>query len=206
MSVLEICQLRIKDGLSTDDPSVLQSLIEVRSMLKSKITNTNSRFYQCIEDPTLIYIFGVWPSVSSHENFRSSPARPEILAPQEDVLDFGWITHMPLPGMESLPLDAPVMSLARFFVKGGDDHVEFQKVLDKSRAKIVDATRPYTVVDGWSCDAEPGKHEALVFTGWASTKDHEEITAEAVLLDPEYGTVRMLSDGFEVKIMSDMEA
>ena len=112
---------------------------------------------------------------------------------------------MPLPGMEALPLDAPVISLARFFVGGGDDHVEFQRELDKSRLEVMNATEPYKMADGWRCDAEPGKQEALVITGWAIAKAHGDSTAKASMLDPEYGSLEKLSDGCEVRHMVNME-
>jgi hypothetical protein len=205
MSVLEICRLQIKPNISANDPSVLKSLIEVRSSLKSKVTNTNSRFYQCIEDPTLIYILGVWPTISAHHDFLSSPRRSEILLPQEGLLDFHWVMHMPLPGMQSLPLDAHVISMAKFFFRGGENVAEFQRVMNISRSKIVEGAKPYKVVDGWRCDAEPGTHEALVFKGWKSKQAHENFTAK-VIEDPEYASVRDLCDGREVWHMRNMEA
>ena len=204
MSILEICQLQVKPNISQNDPSILKSLIEVRSSLRSKVTNTNSRFYQCIEDPSLIYIFGVWPTISAHHAFLESPQRSEILLPQEDLLNFKWIMHMPLPGMESLPLDAHVMSMARIFFKGGEDHTEYQKMMDKHRHKIVDATEPHKVAGGWRSDAEPGMQEALVFTGWSSKQAHEDFTLKAKE-DPEYAKLGVLNDGMEVRHMRNME-
>jgi hypothetical protein len=204
MSVLEICQLQAKPNISPNDPSILKSLIEVRSSLRSQVTNTNSQFYQCIENPTLIYILGVWPTISAHHAFLDSPQKSEILLPQEGLLDFNWVMHMPLSSMESLPLDAHVMSIARFFFGGGENHAEYQKVMDKHRHNIVEATQPQKMVDGWRCDAEPGTQEALVFTGWKSKQAHEDFTAKA-LDDPEYASVRDLCDGREVRHVRNME-
>lgn len=113
---------------------------------------------------------------------------------------------MPLLSMDHLPLDAPVISLARFFVKGGEDRVEFQRILDKSRPKIVERTKPFKMVDGWRCDAEEGTQEALVFSGWTSAKDHVEFTAKSIDADPEYGSVTVLCLKTEVRHMSNMEA
>lgn len=111
---------------------------------------------------------------------------------------------MPLPSMESLPLDAQVMSIARFFFRGGENRAEYQKVMDKHRHKIVEATKPHKMVDGWRGDAEPGTLEALVFTGWKSKQAHEDFTVKA-LDDPEYASVRELCDRNEVRHMSNME-
>ena len=107
--------------------------------------------------------------------------------------------------MESLPLDAHVISIAKFFFKGGENVAEFQRVLDKSRARIAEGTKPYKVVDGWRCDAASGTHEALVFTGWQSKQAHDDFTSKA-MEDPEYAIARELCDGSESRHMTNMEA
>ena len=112
---------------------------------------------------------------------------------------------MPLPSMESLPLDAQVMSLARFFIKSGEDHVVLEAVLKESLAKTVDVTKPYKVAKGWRCDVEQGKQEALVISGWAGGKAHEDPTCASILPDSYYENLKLLSSGFEVKQMSNME-
>jgi len=73
MPVVEITQLRLK-GLLTDDPLLLDSLSLVRDKLQ-----TDSRFFSCIEDPSLVYIFGFWESLDAHLQFLASPARDEVL-------------------------------------------------------------------------------------------------------------------------------
>src|SRR4051812_38878765 len=98
MPVLEVTQLRLK-GISAADQSLLDSLDAVRSILK-----TNSRFYHCIEEPSLIYILGIWPSLAAHRAFLDSPECHEILGPQEELLEFQWSLHMELDAMVSLPL------------------------------------------------------------------------------------------------------
>ncbi|KAJ4365233.1 hypothetical protein N0V83_008851 [Neocucurbitaria cava] len=164
MPVLEVTQLRVK-GLSADDPALLQSLSVVRGKLK-----TNSRFYHCIEDPTLIYILGIWPSLDAHLEFLASPERDEILGPQEDMLDFCWSVHMGLDGMSSLPLDAPVLAIEIMKIKG--DCVEaFDQAVIRHTQHIL-GSHPFKVAHGWRCDAAAGSHEALIFTGWENTQAH----------------------------------
>lgn len=205
MSVLEICELQVKPEISPNDPAILKRLIEVRSALKAKVVNTNSKFYQCIEEPMLIYILGVWPSISSHNAFLDSPQKSEILSPQVDLLDFNWMVHVPFSDMSCLPLDAHVMSIARLGFKSGANIVEYQRVLNKHRQKIVEASKPHKMVDRWRCDGESGTEETFIFTGWQSVEAHEEFTASA-MEDPEYASVKYLSKERAVKHVRNMEA
>ena len=170
MSVLELTQLRVK-GLSADDPALLQSLSVVRGQL-----HTNSAFYHCIEDPTLIYILGVWPSLEAHLEFLASPARDEVLGPQENVLQFCWTVHMKLEGMSSLPLDAPVLAIEILSVKG--DCVDaFDQAAMRHTQLLLGGSHPFKVAHGWRCDAVAGSHEALIFSGWLNAHAHVTFTA-----------------------------
>tara|TARA_R110002003_G_scaffold52_28_gene4618 strand:+ start:2790 stop:3065 length:276 start_codon:yes stop_codon:yes gene_type:complete len=60
---------------------------------------------------------GVWPNLEAHLKFLASPARNEVLGPQEAMLEFQWTAHVELDSMSSLPLDAPILALKRLSVK-----------------------------------------------------------------------------------------
>ncbi|KAF2809642.1 uncharacterized protein BDZ99DRAFT_463424 [Mytilinidion resinicola] len=199
MPMLEVCRLRLKDGVSASDDALLKTLSTVRSVLK-----TNSRFYNCIEDPSLVYILGIWPTLEAHKAFLASPEKEKVLGSQEDQLDFQWILHMELDDISSLPLDAPVMAIARLFLKGGQHIEEYDRIVNKHRATLADATEPYNVVEGWRNDSEPGKREALMFTGWASMEAHKAFTAK-MREDEDYASVRNNYEGMEVRHARDME-
>ncbi|KAF2178139.1 hypothetical protein K469DRAFT_731897 [Zopfia rhizophila CBS 207.26] len=199
MKILEVTQLRLK-GVSATDRSLLENLSTVRKSLK-----TNSQFYHCIEDPSLIYILGMWLSLDAHKAFLDSQERAKVLGPQEDQLEFKWTLHMELDGMSSLPLDAPVMSIARLFINDDQACIDaYNTVVANHKHTLIEATRPYKVVGGWRCDAEPGKHEALLFTGWESVEAHKDFTAKAGG-NAEYAGVRENYEGMEVCHARNME-
>ncbi|KAF2035359.1 hypothetical protein EK21DRAFT_106898 [Setomelanomma holmii] len=164
MAVLEITQLRLR-GLPADDPQLLQSLSIVRGKLQ-----TNSRFYSCIEDPTLLYILGIWPNLDAHHRFLASPERDEVLGPEESMLDFQWSVHVELDSMNSLPLDAPILALEILAVR--EDCVEEFDQAATKHAQALQGSNPFKVAHGWRCDARTGSHEALIFTGWNNTQAH----------------------------------
>lgn len=206
--ILEICQLKVKPNLSPADPTLLSALSTARTELKEKVYNTNSRFYQCVEDPTLIYILGVWPSLARHGEFLASPARSEILDSQEELFNFGWILHMEIGdrGMDELPLDAPVMAITRLFMKDGEEHVKAcEEIERKYREVVAEGRRPWNVVDGWRIDCENGKNEGVMITGWESVETHEAFTKRTREKHPEYGSVTQHYERMEVRHARNME-
>ncbi|KAF1849921.1 uncharacterized protein K460DRAFT_360771 [Cucurbitaria berberidis CBS 394.84] len=170
MPVLEVTQLRLK-RLSADDPVLLHSLSVVRGKL-----HTNSQFYHCIEDPTLIYILGTWPSLEAHLDFLASPARHEILGPQENMLQFSWTIHIELDGMSSLPLDAPVLAIEILSVKG--DYINAFNQAVMRHTQLLQGSHPFRVAHGWRCDMAAGSHEALIFSGWENAQAHVTFAAQ----------------------------
>lgn len=198
MPVLEVCQLQLREGVLASDETLLRNLSGVRSVIKTK-----SRFYHCIEDPSIIYILGVWPSLEAHEAFLASPEK-KILSSQDDQLEFQWMLHVELEDMSVLPLDAPVIAIARLYIKGGEHIDEYNRIVDKYRDTIADATKPHKVVDGWRCDSQPGKHEALMFSGWESIEAHRAFTAK-MREEEEYASIRDNYEGMEVRHARDME-
>ncbi|CAL3970062.1 unnamed protein product [Diplocarpon coronariae] len=179
--ILEICQLKVKPHLTPSDPSLLVALAKARAQLREKVHDTNSRFYQCIEDPSLIYILGVWPTLALHHEFLASPRKSEILDSQEDLFDFGWVLHLDIgeEGMDELPLDAPVMAIARLFVEDSDEHVRgYDDAVREYRRVVGDGTRPWKVANGWRVDCDDGKKEAVMISGWEGIDAHLAFAAK----------------------------
>ncbi|KAF2635848.1 hypothetical protein P280DRAFT_473492 [Massarina eburnea CBS 473.64] len=162
MPVLEVTQLQLK-GVTPSSPALLESLSIVRGILK-----TQSEFYSCIDDPTLIFILGLWPSLEAHAEFLSSTHAGEILGPQEAMLEFRWAVHVGLNDMTALPLEAPVLSLTRRTVNDGDVDA-YKKATTKEEQAIISSSS-HKVVSGWRLDAAEGSHEALLFSGWTSAQ------------------------------------
>jgi heme-degrading monooxygenase HmoA len=168
MAVLELTLLRLKHGVNHTDATLLSNLRAIRAEIK-----TNSRFYHCTEDPSLLYILGLWPSQEAHNNFLASADRARILGPQEQQTEFLWGIHAELDSMQSLPLTARVLAISRQVVR--PESVEkYDEIMATEEKIIQDATALYPVVRVWRIDAEKGKHEALIFTGWNSVDEHVE--------------------------------
>jgi heme-degrading monooxygenase HmoA len=167
MGVLELTLLRLKPGISHTDPTLLANLRDIRAEIK-----TNSRFYHCIEDPSLLYILGLWPSQESHNAFLASADAARILGPQEHQTEFLWGMHAELDSMQSLPLKAEVLAISRESVRL-ESAEKYEEDMAAKEQKIRDATAPHPVVRVWRIDAGEGNRESLIFTGWSSVEEHE---------------------------------
>jgi heme-degrading monooxygenase HmoA len=169
MPVLEVTQLQVK-GVFANDPQLLQSLSDVRDKLQ-----TNSHFYTCIEDPTKLYILGTWRDLEQHLDFLASPTRDEVLGPQEDMLDFQWTVHLEIDSISVLPLDAPVLALERLRIEA-DGSVAFDQAATKHVQRL-QGSHKCKAAYGWRCDAVPGRHEAIIFSGWENAQAHVSFRA-----------------------------
>jgi hypothetical protein len=162
MPVVEITQLRLK-GVTANDTTLLESLSQVRGRLQ-----TNSRFYSCIDESSLIYIFGVWPSLDAHLEFLASPVRNEVLGPQEAILDFQWTIHLEIDVTSSRLFEAPFLAIERFDVDAANIeafHLAVMGHAQKLRSKDQD---PWKITYAWRCDLPTESHEAVVLTTWNS--------------------------------------
>jgi len=82
---------------------------------------------------------------------------------------------------------------------------EYSKLLEKHKELIVEATKPYNVVEAWRSDCEPGKQESVVFTGWENPEAHKAFTAKTREEVPEYASARDHYEGVEVLHARNME-
>ncbi|CAI6338610.1 unnamed protein product [Periconia digitata] len=88
MPVLEATQLRLK-GVGPEDVALIESLSSVRGILR-----TQSEFFSYVQDSSLIFILGLWPSLHAHREFLASPHAAAVLGAQEKMLDFESTVHM----------------------------------------------------------------------------------------------------------------
>lgn len=209
MPALELLKLQLKPGISPTSPALLKVLSEVRAFVK-----TGSRFYTCLEDNSLLYILGEWPSLEAHKAFLASPERERALTPQDELAEFVWCEHIDMPGNMSdvLPLEAPVLALARLWIKPDATSCEkFEKLVRKYRDEIVTGSSSDLIFDGWRADQKDEEKEYIMLSGWDSQKHHFEWRETTRRDVPGYANVRMYYDvrkgemGMEVVHLRDIE-
>jgi hypothetical protein len=111
--------------------------------------------------------------------------------------------------MEELPLDAPVLCIARLFLKNDESLVmRYERTVEKYRGKVKEMTKPYKVVHVWRVDCEGGGKEGVVITGWGSVGAHEEAMKRLAGDEgnEDYATVGECYSGVDVKHARNMES
>ncbi|KAF1940854.1 hypothetical protein EJ02DRAFT_503860 [Clathrospora elynae] len=158
MPVREVTQLRLK-GLSADDPSLLQGLST----------------YNCIGGGAFIYNIGLCPNLEAHLEFLASPARGEVLGPQEEILQF---------------------FVERVSVRG-DCVAAFDQVVVRYTRQL-QSSDSFKVTHGWRCDAATGSHEAVIFSERKTAQDHPTFftnkspsDSDNAAIDGQYETIQV---------------
>lgn len=169
MPILELCQLRLKKGVSATDPVLLQTLSGIRSVLKTK-----SVFYHSIADTSIVFNLGLWPSLEAYDAFQASSEKDRVLGPQEALTDYQWSATIEIESMASLPLDAPCMTVTRAFLKDGNHPEEYFRKINGLKAPIEEETKPNPLLFGWTTDSKPGRMKWLMFVGWQSKQHHKD--------------------------------
>ncbi|RDW71844.1 hypothetical protein BP5796_07878 [Coleophoma crateriformis] len=173
MAILEVCKRRLKEGITAADSTLLKLIPEVRSGTKIDFV-----FYSSIENPIDFFILGVWPSKAVHDDYVASAEAAAVFAPLEKLSDFEWVEFMELDSIKSLPSEAPVMTVTRAFLKGGDNPKEYYRKISDLKAPIEEETKPHPCVFSWTIDTVPdGQHKWLMFVGWNSKKHHQDYAA-----------------------------
>ena len=204
MGVLEILQLRLKPAYSPSDPIIIATLDKERKELREKVHNTQSRMFTAVDDPSLIYIFGVWPSLEKHRAFLASPLKAEII--NSPLFKLGWMFHIPLDSIDELPLDAPVVAVARQHIKGNKHVTGYkEKITETYRETLLKEIKPYKIVSGWRVDGNAGEEEHAVITGWETKEDHMAFEAGLKAKYRDYARLEEHGDQLEVYHLKDLE-
>lgn len=190
MPVTEFVVLSLTKPVTSDSPTlpetVIQHLKEAKAVLESA-SGYGFRYFQQVEDPSKVYILGLWDSVTAHTTFIASPENQRLLELLKDEIFFTGerkitLWHLegdvfaldPSSGLKSV-FTAPVISCNRHFVST-DRRVEFVTKFQEVRSILEDYTKPFNVVGGWRIEKEEveGKEreELVLFSGFDSVDNH----------------------------------
>ena len=121
------------------------------------------------------------------------------------MLDFGWCVHIPIDRMEDLPLEAPVVAVARLRVKSGEHESLHREITGRYRGVLEEETKPWGVVEGWILDGEEGEREQVVITGWREKEDRVKFEAGMRETFEDYRSLRDYWEVVEASHMKDIE-
>ncbi|KAF8908368.1 hypothetical protein CPB85DRAFT_1436153 [Mucidula mucida] len=196
MAILELALLRLKPGVNID--ATLPNLRHARTAMQQSAGGGHAfYYYQQVEDPTLVYIVGSWPSVAYHYDvFIPSAENKQVLELLKDQIGVDWLIHVDVDP-KSIPLDTPMIAIARHFIKDGEKKEHFDMTFASSKPPLIDTTEG-KLAGGWRLDKEDGgKDEWVLFTGWGSLEDHAKFGNSEEF--KQYAKIRNHLASFEVR-------
>ncbi|KAL6708408.1 hypothetical protein ACN47E_002671 [Coniothyrium glycines] len=209
MPITEIALLGLLPGASIDDVHLRSKLARAKSLMQN-YTGRSFYYFQQLEDPSQLYIFGEWDSLEQHmEDFIPGPENQAILALLKDDLGVEWLQHIDTPHTNlSLPktdaqktqaLEGQLMwNITRHWVKDGCRE-SFTQALSEGMPELGVLATEGISAGGWRVDKENGKDEFVMLSPWKSMEQCSEV------VDPETaewnGEMTKYTDRVEVRHM-----
>lgn len=103
---------------------------------------------------------------------------------------------MEQPSSHSIPLNAPVLGISRYFVEASKK-AEFERIFNAGASRLGDYTAPYSYASGWRVDKEGEDEEFVLFTGWNKVEDHFGFAQSDAF--KEFGKIKGAIKGAEIK-------
>jgi quinol monooxygenase YgiN len=207
---MTVTELAVLHALPDGDGKVPSEHLLANLRTAKQVLESNSghsfRFFQQIEDPTVIYIVGAWSSTAAHEAFLPSSQNLALLDLFKGQVDIENILmyHLELDADATpLPLNAPAISVNRHFIKHGQRDA-FQKRFEEVKPLLQNYTKPRAVTGGWRIEKEAeDKEEWDLFSGFESVEHHIGFSKTDEF--QKYGSLVEYVDSFEVKHMKHLE-
>ncbi|KIM99324.1 hypothetical protein OIDMADRAFT_181654 [Oidiodendron maius Zn] len=221
MPISEITVLPLTQAIAKGNPtlpeSVIQSLTEAKVICEAA-SGYAFRIFQQIEDPSLLYIIGLWDSADAHNIFLSAPENQKLLSLFKNNINFEgdrglttWhldedvFTVDPSSGLKSA-FTAPAISYNRHFVSADKREAFISKFLDV-KGILEDYTKPLKVIGGWRIEKEEAngkeREEWVLFSGFNSV-DHHMAFAKTEPFE-KYKQIAGFVEGFEVRHLKAIE-
>ncbi|KAL3428298.1 hypothetical protein PVAG01_01807 [Phlyctema vagabunda] len=181
MVVTEVAILPLSPGAALSAPAIAR-FKEAKATLE-KAHHYDFYFFQQVEDPSIIYILGSWPSVAAHQAFLPSTENQRLLTLLRDEVNADQIQMFHVDGdllhsqeSRSSFFDVPLISCSRHFVptKKKDGFInKFGEVEPIFR----DYIKPTDVKGGWRIEKEEvagtEREEWVLLSGFDSVEHHQ---------------------------------
>lgn len=193
MAVTELALVRVIEPAKISDDSLLKILRHAKLAME-KFSGYEFYFLHCVEDPSLFWICGGWPSVQNHmENWIPSEQNQELVKSLDGKAEVLYMWHVDVePEKREAVMRSKGISITRNFVKKGEgDRVEeaFGQAKGQSEGSAGEEEEKVVVVvlGGWRIDKgfikkseDSDEHqeegaEWVVFKGWKSKEGFLDI-------------------------------
>jgi heme-degrading monooxygenase HmoA len=207
MTITEIALLHLASSITVENANLRSALARAKAVMEG-YTRNNFYYFQQIEDPSYIYIFGEWESLDQHMNhFIPGAENQALLELLKDRMTVDWLLHanvshadLPLPKTDAELAKAcsgeVVLSVARHFVKEGEKKL-FEGRFEANKHYLQDYITEGTMGGGWRIDTEGGKDEWVLLCPFRDVQQHLDFAKTESF--EHYGQIREYIDGAEIK-------
>jgi heme-degrading monooxygenase HmoA len=207
MTITEIALLHLASSITVENADLRSALAHAKAVMEG-YTGNNFYYFQQIEDPSYIYIFGEWESLDQHMNhFIPGAENQALLELLKDRMTVDWLLHanvshadLPLPktdaGLAKACSGEVVLSVARHFVKEGGKKL-FEGRFEANKHYLQDYITEGTMGGGWRIDTEGGKDEWVLLCPFRDVQQHLDFAKTESF--EHYGQIRECIDGAEIK-------
>jgi heme-degrading monooxygenase HmoA len=176
MRVTELIIFRLLPSFTITNPEVL-SVLSISKQTLQNYTRLPWTGYNSIEDPSLLYILGGWPSIEVHlEEFDPSPQGERLRQLAAPFLQLESYFHIDVDPL-TLALNERTLSIGRNFVEP-EKKCKFEEVYEKVKHYLeAFIGRKELVKGGWRIDKDPakrGEEEFVLFTWWESLEKQKQ--------------------------------
>jgi heme-degrading monooxygenase HmoA len=166
MAVTELATLPLTRGTLASSPELLTGLYKAKVLMETQ-SGFKFNFSKQVEDPTLIYIVGAWSSPLAHQTYIQTSENKAVVQSLQAQVDIEGIImyHVELdPDDAPLPLDAPVISVNKHFIKAGQRQA-FEREFGQVQHLLQNYTKPRPTAAGWRIEKESDdKEEWILFS------------------------------------------
>ena len=211
MSVIELALLRLVSINTATSPPLLAHLKTAKDAMES-FSGFLFSYYHCLEDPSLIFIVGGWPSAKFHwEEWIPSSQNQELLTVLKDEVEVEYMFHVDLDRKSLENVESQeIVAIGRHTIKP-DGRAAFDKTFGEVKSSLETGIGGSEKVrGGWRVEKGFLKGEELVtdgmggeedewvlFTGWESRDAHMAFAKTQEF--EEYGKTRACVERFDIK-------
>ncbi|KAL7276041.1 hypothetical protein RUND412_000985 [Rhizina undulata] len=190
MSVTEFAIFSIKPPYTASSPTLLAQL------------KTAIQVLTAASDPSILYLIGHWDSIAHHERFLVSQENQQLLENTKDLFTVDAMFHVPVT-KSTLPLSAPILTVARHYIKS-EDKDKFSALWLEVSSSLAEFTNPFPLVGGWRIDGLPEAMEEWdQWSGFNTVEEHHDFGNSEGF--KKYGGIKEYLSGFEVKHASELK-
>ena len=169
MPIIELAHIQLLPPGTTPSPKLLQTLKTVTTQIESA-SHLRTLFSAEHEDPSVLYVLGAWATQAAHQHdFSGSPEQDRVLELVKGVMDIDWMYYVDVE-LERIAIEAEVLEIKRYFLKGGVERERFREALAAKGTKGTEGGGGS--VGAWNLPKEEGEEVLWVqFTGLRSVDE-----------------------------------